>query len=129
MLVKTQKYVISVYRLTCVNGRRGTSDLSLSIVLGGISFSLWFTIHIFSSRLKLCIFTDLGVSGLRTLCPDMASRRSHECRKKIVHEISQSASQLKILGQKQPALCERNACRRAVIGPGKRVRVAVWGSR
>ena len=62
-------------------------------------FSLWFTIHIFSSRLN---FADLGAPGLRALCSDMGSRRSHERRRKTVNEISQSASRLKIRERKRP---------------------------
>ena len=60
----------------------------------------------------------------------LASRQSQEHCRKTVHEIAQSGSQLNILEQKRPALSERNGCcrRHAVIRPGERVRVAVWGS-
>ena len=65
--------------------------------------------------------TPFRKDRLRGLSPNTVSARRGN---QSLQEISQSASQLKILEQKIPALSEHNACRRAVIGPGERVQVA-----
>ena len=82
-------------------------------------------------RLKPCFFHRLGGVWLQCLVSGHGeSTTSRTSQKKLYTKISQSASQLKILEQKRPALSERNACcrRHAVIGPCERVRVAIWGS-
>ena len=109
--------------MTCENSRRGKSHLSRNRLGQDVFLALVHDPHFFA-KAETCIYIDLGVYSLRGLCPDMGSRRSHKRRRKTGHEISQSASQLKILEQKQPALSEHNACRRAVIGPGERVSVS-----
>ena len=106
------------------------SDLFRDRLGREVFFALVHDSQFLSSKLKPCFFTDLGTSGLRALSPNNGeAMKSRTSQKKTVHEIPQSASQLKILDQKQPALSERNARRRAVIGHGERVRAAVWGSR
>ena len=66
--------------------------VSLVIVLGGTPFSLW-SRSTFFVKAETLFFTDLGASRLHTLCPDTASRRSDEHRRKTVQEISQRAGQ------------------------------------
>ena len=115
MFVNTQKYVISVNRFnvmleksqnymmsTCVNSRWGTSDLSRNRLGWDVFLTLVHDPHFFvkaETLLSFFFFADLGASGLRALHPDIASRQSHERRRKTAHEIFQSASQLKILEQ------------------------------
>ena len=112
---------VTCKRVTCKRVMGHVESLSRN---RGTHFSLWSQSTLFV-KAETLFFTDLGASGFSALCPDMASQQ-----KKPYTKISQSASQLKILEQKRPALSELNACcrRHAVIGPCERVQVPIWES-
>ena len=69
----------------------------------------------FFVRAETLFFHRLGRAWLACLVSGHGRQRSHERGRKTVHEISQSASQLKVLEQKRPALSERNAVMLSLI--------------